>query len=121
MRRSAAQSACWRASPASELGEPLGADVPLPSRARLRAHEYLVMAVPLVWQQMPDRIGLLALARQALDPAADERCEAALELIALAERTWPYELEHGDRREILTVSWLTFRLIELADALVMAN
>ena len=41
-------------------------------------------------------------------------------MIALAERTWPYELEHGDRSEILTVSWLTFRLIELADALVMA-
>ena len=47
--------------------------------------------------------------------------EAALELIALAERTWPLELEHGDRSEILTVSWLTFRLIELADALVMAG
>ena len=78
------------------------------------------MAVPLVWQQMPDRIGLLALARQALGEPEDERAEAALELIALAERTWPLELEHGDRSEILTVSWLTFRLIELADALVMA-
>jgi hypothetical protein len=86
----------------------------------MRAHEYLVMTVPLVWQQMPDRIGLLALARQALAPAADERAQAALELIALAEGTWPYELEHGDRKEILTVSWLTFRLIELADALLMA-
>jgi predicted TIM-barrel fold metal-dependent hydrolase len=107
--------------PCAQLSEPLGAGVPLPSRAHLRAHEYLVMTVPLVWQQMPDRIGLLALARQALGTATDERCEAALELIALAERTWPYELEHGDRREILAVSWLTFRLIELADALVMAN
>ena len=87
---------------------------------RLRAHEYLVMAVPLVWQQMPDRIGLLALARQALGEPEDARAEAAVELITLAERTWPLELEHGDRSEILTVSWLTFRLIELADALVMA-
>jgi hypothetical protein len=78
------------------------------------------MAVPLVWQQMPDRIGLLALARQALGPAADEQTAAALELIGLAERTWPHELEHGDRSEILAVSWLTFRLLELADALVMA-
>jgi predicted TIM-barrel fold metal-dependent hydrolase len=106
--------------PCAQLSEPLGADVALPSFPRMRAHEYLVMAVPLVWQQMPDRIGLLALARQALAPAADERAEAALELISLAERTWPYELEHGDRSEILTVSWLTFRLIELADALLMA-
>ena len=107
--------------PCPALGEPLGAQLPLPSRPRLRAHEYLVMAVPLVWQQMPDRIGLLALARQALGAPADARAEAALELIALAERTWPLELEHGDRAEILTVSWLTFRLIELADALVMAE
>jgi predicted TIM-barrel fold metal-dependent hydrolase len=106
--------------PCAQLSKPLGADLALPSFPRMRAHEYLVMAVPLVWQQMPDRIGLLALARQALAPAADERAEAALELISLAERTWPYELEHGDRSEILTVSWLTFRLIELADALVMA-
>ena len=121
MRRGASAERLLAGKPCERLGEPLGADVPLPSRARLRAHEYLVMTVPLVWQQMPDRIGLLALARQALDPAADEQCEAALELIALAERTWPYELEHGDRREILTVSWLTFRLIELADALVMAD
>jgi hypothetical protein len=106
--------------PCAHLSEPLGAGVPLPSLTRLRAHEYLVMAVPLVWQQVPDRIGLLPLARQALGPAEDERAAAALELIALAEQTWPYELAHGDRSEILTVSWLTFRLIELADALVMA-
>ena len=29
------------------------------------------MAVPLIWQQMPDRIGLLALARQALGEPGD--------------------------------------------------
>ena len=72
------------------------------------------MSVPLIWQQMPDRIGLLALARQALGEPADERDEAVLELLALAEGTWPLELAHGDRSEILTVSWLKFRLIELA-------
>ena len=106
--------------PCAALGEPLAAHAPLPPRPRLRAHEYLVMAVPLIWQQMPDRIGLLALARQALGAPVDEREAVVLELLALAERTWPVELEHGDRSEILTVSWLTFRLVELADALVMA-
>ena len=109
-----------RAVPAAERAA-RRATLPLPALPRLRAHEYLVMAVPLIWQQMPDRIGLLALARQALGEPADARDEAALELLALAERTWPLELEHGDRSEILTVSWLTFRLIELADALVMAG
>ena len=78
------------------------------------------MAVPLIWQQMPDRIGLIALARQALGEPVDARAAAVLELMALAERTWPLELEHGDRSEILSVSWLTFLLVELADALVMA-
>jgi predicted TIM-barrel fold metal-dependent hydrolase len=107
--------------PCARLSEPLGAGAPLPALAHLRAHEYLVMCVPLVWQQMPDRVGLLALARQALGTAGDVRSEDARELIALAERTWPYELVHGDRSEVLTVSWLTFRLIELADALVMAS
>ncbi len=107
--------------PCARLGEPLAIGLPLPSRPRLRAHEYLVMAVPLIWQQTPDRIGLIALARQALGDPADERTSAALELLALAEATWPIELEHGDRSETLTVSWLTFLLVELADALVMAG
>ena len=107
--------------PCPALSNPLAADLPLPSLPRLRAHEYLVMAMPLIWQQMPDRIGLLALARQALGEPADARAAAVLDLLALAERTWPLELEHGDRSEILAVSWLTFRLIELADALVMAH
>jgi predicted TIM-barrel fold metal-dependent hydrolase len=106
--------------PCAALSEPLAARAQLPARPRLRAHEYLVMAVPLIWQQMPDRIGLLALARQALGAPTDEQAAAVLDLLALAERTWPVELEHGDRSEMLAVSWLTFRLIELADALVMA-
>ncbi|HEY3614600.1 MAG TPA: amidohydrolase family protein [Gaiellales bacterium] len=116
--RSAALVLCGE--PCRALSAPLAADAPLPGLPRLRAHEYLVMAVPLIWQQMRDRIGLLALARQALGAPEDAAAEAALELIALAEATWPLELEHGDRSEILTVSWLTFRLLELADALVMA-
>jgi uncharacterized protein len=107
--------------PCPPLGEPLAAGLPAPSRPRLRAHEYLVMAMPLIWQQMPDRIGLIALARQALGEPDHARDAAVLELLALAERTWPLELEGGDRSETLTVSWLTFRLIELADALVMAD
>jgi uncharacterized protein len=107
--------------PCAALSRPLADDLPMPSRARLRAHEYLVMAMPLIWQQMPDRIGLIALARQALGEPADTRAAAVLELLALSERTWPIELEDGDRSEILTVSWLTFRLVELADALVMAD
>ena len=82
--------------PCAALSEPLAADLPLPSRPRLRAHEYLVMAMPLIWQQMPDRIGLLALARQALGEPADARAAAVLELLALADRTWP--LRAGGRR-----------------------
>jgi hypothetical protein len=42
-------------------------------------------------------------------------------VLGLGVRTWQLELEHGDRSEVLTVSWLTFRLVELADALLLAG
>ncbi len=122
-RRDAAARSAGRllaGEPCARLGEPLAVGLPLPARPRLRAHEYLVMTVPLIWQQMPDLIGLIALARQALGEPVDECTSAVQELLALAEQTWPLELEHGDRSEILSVSWLTFLLVELADALVMA-
>ena len=79
------------------------------------------MAVPLVWQQMPDRIGLLALARQALGPRRGRALRGGARADRAGRAHVAVELEHGDRSEILTVSWLTFRLIELADALVMAD
>ena len=96
-RRPPARRRALRAARRTARDRPAAALAPAPARAR----RCLVMAVPLIWQQAPDRIGLIALARQALGDPADERASAVLELLALAEAAWPIELEHGDRSEIL--------------------
>jgi hypothetical protein len=87
---------------------------------RLRAHEYTLMTVPLIWQQQRDVTGALRLARQTLRTVRTPEAETAGELLALAAEAWAAELLTGDRREVLTLSWLAFRLVELADALILA-
>jgi hypothetical protein len=47
--------------------------------------------------------------------------DAAREMIDLAAVCWAHELQSGSRREILSLSWTTFRLIEFADALVFCR
>ena len=47
--------------------------------------------------------------------------EAACEMIDLAALCWAQELEQGSRREILSLSWTTFRLLEFADALILCS
>jgi predicted TIM-barrel fold metal-dependent hydrolase len=97
-----------------------------PSRAgfgwlQLRAHEYLLASAPMVWTRQPDLLGALRLARHALSGIGGDDIEAAREMIDLAAVCWAHELETGSRREILSLSWTTFRLIEFADALVFCH
>jgi hypothetical protein len=40
-------------------------------------------------------------------------------MLGLARETWREELDGGSRREILSLSWTTFRLLEFADALLL--
>jgi predicted TIM-barrel fold metal-dependent hydrolase len=106
-------------SPAQRLSPPLrAAERPIPLDL-LRAHEYLMMAIPLVWHRQPDRIGLLRLAAQTLRTEEDESLAEAASLLALAETCWQEELVTGSREEILSLSWQTFRLVELADSLIL--
>jgi len=104
---------------AERLSPPLGQprlEAPYP---QLRAHEYLLMAIPLVWRREPDTVGFVRLAIQALPEPGRPELDAARRLLELAERCWLQELSTGDRGEILSLSWLTFRLIDLADALIL--
>ena len=104
---------------AERLSQPLGKlrlDAPYP---QVRAHEYLLMAVPLVWRREPDSVGFVRLAIQSLAEPERPELDEACRLLELAERCWLEELRTGDREEILSLSWLTFRLVELADALVL--
>lgn len=105
--------------PADRLSPPVGGPEPIASYAALRAHEYVLACVPLVWTRQPDLLDALRLAEHTVDPAASPRHAAAAEMLALARATWRHELETGSRREILSLSWTTFRLLEFADALIL--
>jgi uncharacterized protein len=105
--------------PADRLSPPVGRPEPTASYAALRAHEYVLACVPLVWTRQPDLLDALRLAEHTIDPAASAGHAAAAEMLALARETWRHELETGSRREILSLSWTTFRLLEFADALLL--
>src|SRR5262249_7425831 len=83
---------------------------------QLRVHEYLLASAPMVWTRQPDLLGSLRLARHALAGLDGDDIEAAREMIDLAAVCWAHELETGSRREILSLSWATFPLVEVADA-----
>jgi hypothetical protein len=107
--------------PDGDLSPPLGRPRVDMSYERLRAHEYLVVSVPMIWTNQPDHLGALQLARNALAGEPGDAVAAATALIALAESCWAAELRSGDRAEILSLSWRTFRLLELADALLLTG
>jgi uncharacterized protein len=104
---------------ATRLSPPIGPPEPRAGYAALRAHEYVLACMPLVWTRRPDLLDALRLAEHAIRPAASPGHAAAAEMLALARDTWRHELEVGSRREILSLSWTTFRLLEFADALLL--
>ncbi|MDX6594179.1 MAG: uncharacterized protein QOJ13_3375 [Gaiellales bacterium] len=106
---------------AEVLSEPLGAPRPAMDFFRLRVHEYLVATFPLVWTKQPDLLGALRLARHAIGEPQTAELQAAADMIDLAHTCWTHELESGSRREVLSLSWTTFRLLEFADALVLCG
>jgi predicted TIM-barrel fold metal-dependent hydrolase len=106
---------------AGSASPPIGADVAGFDYRRLRAHEYLLACAPLVWTRQPDLLQALRLARHAVGDPGNRELEAACEMIDLAALCWAQELEQGSRREILSLSWTTFRLLEFADALILCS
>jgi uncharacterized protein len=106
---------------ADSRSAPIGAGVAGFDYRRLRAHEYLLACAPLVWTRQPDLLHALRLARHAVGYPDNRELEAACEMIELAALCWARELEQGSRREILSLSWTTFRLLEFADALILCS
>jgi predicted TIM-barrel fold metal-dependent hydrolase len=104
---------------AVRLSPPVGGPEPTAGYSALRAHEYVLACIPLVWTRQPDLLDALRLAEHTIGPAASPRQAAASEMLALARETWRDELAMGSRREILSLSWTTFRLLEFADALLL--
>ena len=90
-QRSPAASRC------GELSAPLDAGVGRVPIGCLRAHEYLQQATVQVWLKERDVIGVLPLARRALDSVAHPWAAVASDLLDLAAVTWPVEVAHGVR------------------------
>lgn len=110
-----------RGDDAGPLSAPLGGGRVRFEIDRLRAHDYLLMCIPLIWQQQPDTTGALQLARQALNHLDAPEIDSARQLLEIAARAWPEELASADRSETLTVKWQTFRAVEFADALILSG
>ncbi len=105
--------------PLAELSSPLDAGVGRVPVGCLRAHEYLQQATVQVWLKERDVIGVLPLARRALQSVAHPWAAVAGDLLDLAAVTWPVEVAEGPRTEILACSWITFKLIDFADVLAI--
>ncbi len=108
-----------RGEPLGELSAPLDAGVGRVPVGCLRAHEYLQQATVQVWLKERDVIGVLPLARRALDSVAHPWAAVASDLLDLAAITWPVDLAEAPRDEVLACSWTTFKLIDLADVIAI--
>ncbi len=108
-----------RGEPLEELSEPLDAGVGRVPVGCLRAHEYLQQATVQVWLKERDVIGVLPLARRALDSVRHPWAAVAADLLDLAAATWPVEVADAPRGEILACSWTTFKLIDFADVIAI--
>jgi hypothetical protein len=108
-----------RGEPLGELSAPLDPGVGRVPVGCLRAHEYLQQATVEVWLKQRDVIGVLPLARRALDSVAHPWADVASDLLDLAAVTWPADLAEAPRDEVLACSWITFKLIDLADVIAI--
>jgi hypothetical protein len=83
-----------------------------------RIHQYLSMALPLLWLRQPDTVGVLGLALNACEEnGGSEELEQVRELLTTARELWralPESETDGDRLE---ASRATSRLVHLADIL----
>jgi uncharacterized protein len=108
-----------RGEPAPVLSPPLlhrDRDVPL---KRVRIHDYLVMACTLLWTRLPDMPGALGLATRACDTAGDPAFDEVATLIETARELWTDALAIEDDAKARPFNRGAFRLLQIADALVL--
>jgi uncharacterized protein len=106
--------------PCERLSPPLQSPLLERPLQRVRIHEYLVMAAMLLWLREPDHTGALGLARRACDGGdGDPVLGEADELLALAGELWGEGGRRDDERERQTCFRGAFRLIQVANVLVL--
>jgi hypothetical protein len=93
------------------------------SMTMARIHQYLSMAIPLLWTRQQDTVGALRLALNAcseVDTHPSDR-EQISELLTCARELWRTLPELEREPDRVRVSRLTFRLVHLADILAATS
>jgi hypothetical protein len=103
--------------------QPHGADVLAQPMTLARIHQYLSMAMPLLWLRQPDTLGVLGL---ALNATADrnghqDELDQIRELLETARDLWRTMPEAEDETETRAVARATSRLILLADIVAVTT
>jgi predicted TIM-barrel fold metal-dependent hydrolase len=109
--------------PPLEPSQPQGADVLAQPMALARIHQYLSMAMPMLFARQQDTFGALGLALNATNERNGHVAELdqIRELLLAARNLWRTLPEAEDEAEARTVSRTTFRLIHLADIVAVTT
>ena len=80
------------------------------------------MALPMLWMQMPDRIGVMGLALNTCqtDGPHEELLGSVAENLACAHALWELAEETEDEKESWTLRRTSMRIMHLADVNVLA-
>ena len=109
--------------PPLEPSRPFGTDVLAQPMTLARIHQYLSMAMPLLWLRQPDTIGVLGLALNATSDRNGHQAELEQirELLETARDLWRTMPEAEDETETRVVARATSRLILLADIVAVTT
>ena len=103
--------------------DPHGTDVLAQPMTLARIHQYLSMAMPLLWLRQPDTIGVLGLALNATADRNGHQQElgSIRELLETARDLWRTLPEADDDAEARTITRATGRLLMLADIVAVTT
>jgi uncharacterized protein len=109
--------------PPLEPSQPRGLDVLRQPLAHARIHQYLSMAMPLLFTRQPDAFGALGLALNACQEPSGQRngLDRIEELLFAARDLWRTIPEADDETERRLVARTTVRLIQIADTLAVTS
>jgi uncharacterized protein len=109
--------------PPLEPSQPQGASILAQPMALARIHQYLSMAMPMLFARQQDTFGALGLALNATNERNGHVAELdqIRELLVAARELWRTLPEAEDDSEARLVSRTTFRLIHLADIVAVTT
>jgi predicted TIM-barrel fold metal-dependent hydrolase len=108
--------------PPLEPTSPKGGDELTQPTIMARIHQYLSMAIPLMWTRQADTIGVLGLALNTTDSPSNgyrEATEQIRELLETARVLWVTALSDDEEAERIRSTRVVSRLTHLADVLAV--